>query len=76
MHLTEKVPVNKLHLTDTVYVKMQEVGEKFERKKVHIEAVVLQKWQTTHFKACSKSLNGQIKNCKNPNSTTTQLNLT
>ena len=23
---------------------------------VHIEAVVLQKWQTTHFKACSKSL--------------------
>ena len=23
---------------------------------VHIEAVVLQNWQTTHFKACSKSL--------------------
>ena len=47
-------------------------GKKFDRKKVriaekvepfssnffyvHIEAVILQKWQTTHFKACSKWL--------------------
>ena len=47
-------------------------GKRFDRKKVriaekvepfsskffyvHIEAVILQKWQTTHFKACSKWL--------------------